>query len=61
MKVKLNVLERMLWKLSCLLMDLEISIRDSICNKYDPEKVFNTRCYNRKNCDEIIFTNEDES
>lgn len=47
MKVKLNIFERMLWRLGCLLTDISFKlknisfkIQESICLKYDPEGVF---------------------
>ncbi len=61
MKVKLNILERMLLKLAWLLSDLSFTIGQSIHEKYDPEHIYNTRSCNRKDCKEMIFSNEEES
>lgn len=61
MKVKLNILERVLIKLVWLLNNLSFTIGQSIHKKYDPEYIYNTHTYNGKDCKEMIFSNKEES
>ncbi len=61
MKVKLNILERVVIKFAWLLSDLSFKITQSIHKKYAPEHVYNTHTYNGKSCREMVFSNEKES
>lgn len=60
MRVKLNILERMLIKLAYVLGNLSFAITQLVHKKYDPGHVYNTHTYDGKDCTEMIFSNEEE-
>ncbi len=59
MNVKLNILERVLVKISLFSGDLSSFIMDYIHYKHDPEGIYHTIQHGAKGVKEIIFTNEE--
>lgn len=60
MKVKLNIMERVLVKISCLCRDLSYLLMNYIHRKHDPEDIYHSWSYSAEGAKEIIYTNDDE-